>query len=524
MTEQLLNTSSTGEQEIDNLDMDAWLKQNRLTKLKQYFEENEVILADLLKYEEKDMDVVLNDVNITAGAYVKRFKDSVRELQHSYNKTNSQNSLNKIYRIVTSKKEDESIKVLESKLTEIDVTLAQNMNITSKCILDAKKIESNINSIFAMYKAKIEERQKFIINKLTEETNKHLNILQTQKRNLENYRTAIQVGTKEQNSLLLDPQFDTIKREIKIQEIANNVMNSIHNTDMNMVIHPLQFNTDNEAVMKHIKSIGQIVIAPDAPTIIVSSADTVSISINIECKTTDITSYSVEYKEEDVEEMKIDWQEIVTDNNQYKLTKLQPNTKYIIRARYKIGEGNMWSQYSKQMICKTLKIEEKWDSNVGNGVVVNGNLAKWTKDNWAWYNALGTVNVKKGKHQWKLQFNKIGNGAAITVGVVTPQNEKIQWPFKFGSGNDNYAFGTGDGQLNKCMRESNMDKFDWNNGDVLVMLLDLTNKTVKYTINGKSATFDNSKSVVSTQNQSYKLVVCNIGVGTEVTLLSYNAL
>jgi len=63
-----------------------------------------------------------------------------------------------------------------------------------------------------------------------------------------------------------------------------------------------------------------------------------------------------------------------------------------------------------------------------------------------------------------------------------------------------------------------MKDFNWKEDDDIVMVLDLTNNTMKYTINGKSVTIRNQKA----PRGAYKLVVCNIGHGTEVELVSYS--
>ena len=60
MLQQTQSQNGEGDtNDICNIDMNIWLKQNRLTKLQQYFQENEVIIDDLLKYSEDDMKLNL---------------------------------------------------------------------------------------------------------------------------------------------------------------------------------------------------------------------------------------------------------------------------------------------------------------------------------------------------------------------------------------------------------------------------------------------------------------------------------
>ena len=44
-------------------DINHWLQENRLTKFKQYFEETETILSDLLKYKEEDIELIIIEIH-----------------------------------------------------------------------------------------------------------------------------------------------------------------------------------------------------------------------------------------------------------------------------------------------------------------------------------------------------------------------------------------------------------------------------------------------------------------------------
>lgn len=56
------NTVLAGENDDDakSFDVNTWLDQNRLKKFKPYFEEEEIMLDDLLQYSDKDLELILN--------------------------------------------------------------------------------------------------------------------------------------------------------------------------------------------------------------------------------------------------------------------------------------------------------------------------------------------------------------------------------------------------------------------------------------------------------------------------------
>ena len=60
-------------------EMNQWLKEYRLQKkFRAYFEENDVIIADLLKYNEEEMEQLMEELRIEKLVYRKRFRDAGR--------------------------------------------------------------------------------------------------------------------------------------------------------------------------------------------------------------------------------------------------------------------------------------------------------------------------------------------------------------------------------------------------------------------------------------------------------------
>ena len=112
-----VDTMYSNGEDGDNVTINTieWLKANKLSKLINYVEENEMTIEDFQDYDEEDMELrlcyihcsslhsiiivaicqtiisaVLKDCNITAHAYKKKFKNAIRKLQSksSNNKAN----------------------------------------------------------------------------------------------------------------------------------------------------------------------------------------------------------------------------------------------------------------------------------------------------------------------------------------------------------------------------------------------------------------------------------------------------
>ena len=147
-----------------------------------------------------------------------------------------------------SSKESASMDILKQQLASIDVSLSTNTENTSKLLKDTESIKSTIKSTFAAFKTKMEEREKELENKLNEESNKSLNILKMQQTNLEKYKDLIIEASKEQNGLILDPDIDSKKREIKINQITKKTLNEINNDDVKMKVAEIKFILDAGAV------------------------------------------------------------------------------------------------------------------------------------------------------------------------------------------------------------------------------------------------------------------------------------
>eukprot|EP01083_Nonionella_stella_P064862 169459_1 len=188
-----------------------WLAKHRLSKFKQKFIEDEITMDDLLLWDEQSLNEICTEYSIRQP-FSTRLKSGVRALQfeRSNNKA-TQNTSQRIYRVVTSTKECDSMKLLESKLSTVDGATQKNTNETSTALQDKQKIEDSIESTFGAIRDVLKEREKQLMGALNDESNAILNSLKQQQNALSSYVTSIKQAQKQQNKLLLDPNMDTTK-------------------------------------------------------------------------------------------------------------------------------------------------------------------------------------------------------------------------------------------------------------------------------------------------------------------------
>eukprot|EP01084_Bolivina_argentea_P212917 361813_1 len=547
-------TGENDENDLSNIDINTWLSQNRLGKFKQYFTENEVIMNDLLTYTENTLESIIKDIkqnsNISLGSvYIQRFKDSIRQLQHKYNKPNtSQNDLHKVYRIVMSPKENQFIQKLEDKLSTLDMALKNNLNTTTESITNTKNIENNIISVFNNYQKQLAQRQKLLITKLNQKSNDQLHTLQNQKNILENYKQSVKASIHEQNAMILNPNLNSSKREIKMEVLTNNTLNSINNNDLNVTAAQISFIMDNNVVNKCISSIGDVILGPEPPIISVSDIGVDTAKITIDCNIEEDVIYGIKYKQngcDNDDEKKECWIEMEIKYKEFVCNDLITNKKYTVCARFKILDGNIWSGYSNVISFKTMKQIDKWDiGQSGDYAVFDMDaICVSNKDNAHWYAAFGSIGVNKGIHEWILKIKEIGNtdNHFLAVGVVTKTMHKNTWCYN--KDNDaktnyqNYAFACWNSQNKGCVfdqkrsynRNNNalygyVDDFRWNVGDNIVMTLDLINNTLKYVINGRREFLISD--IYNDFNDNYRLAVNNFEYNgkTKIEFVSYNQL
>ena len=156
----------------------------------------------------------------------KRFKTAIQNLKKS--KDNQKEKIpSQIRTVVMSIKESDSMKSLQTKLNEIDIMIESNSKQTSDILYKTKLSANEIKSKFDLFEQKLKERKKQLNIELHQQSNKILHKLKQKQDTLNNYKTSIQNGQKQQQSFIEDVNLDATKREIKMTQTSNNILNNI---------------------------------------------------------------------------------------------------------------------------------------------------------------------------------------------------------------------------------------------------------------------------------------------------------
>eukprot|EP01083_Nonionella_stella_P162151 532068_1 len=453
-------TSIQGEKE-PMPDMNTWLEQNRLTsKFQHHFEEYAVLTADLLNYNENDMDELIDELKITAKVYKKRFKDAVRELQFKYNdKASSALNANQIYRVVMSTEESTSMNILNKKLSEIDAALQVNDKTTGQLLEETRNKEAAIESAFVGFRNKLNEREEMLKIQLTEESNKQLHVLKVKKTNMERNKKTIAEASKEQNELILDPNMDKKKREIKIREITTKAINSMGDNALELDGILLELAINTNAVNKYISSIGCVSGQLKAPVLTVSDITLSSAKVKLQSTyTKQLVRYSIKYRTENDDskdnmddQKEMEWNEVDFENDERTLTDLQGNTKYEICARYKVLENSIVSSVSALKSFQTINYPPfEWNPQTKHKSIIlskNNTAANNTDSNSGSRKVVAKNSIsgdKLSKMHWEVTIRKRQKEHkqwGIGIGYVAKQAmNQLTYDKSVGNGHGECAF------------------------------------------------------------------------------------
>ena len=84
--------------------------------------------------------------------------------------------------------------------------------------------------------------------KLSAESKVQTDALQQQQDKLQKLRESVESGLKDQNVMIRDPKMDGKKREIKMEEIVNDVIGAMDQKAMSMKPREIVFSCDDNAV------------------------------------------------------------------------------------------------------------------------------------------------------------------------------------------------------------------------------------------------------------------------------------
>lgn len=192
----------------------------------------------------------------------------------------------------------------------------------------------------------------------------------------------------------------------------------------------------------------------------------------------------------------INWTEVDDINgNEYKLTNLQSDVKYLVTSRCKIGQ-QAWSDDSNQITFVTKK-----QSLVRIDVYHKGN-SKFVKENGRVIGPVDADNVpfgcssgyNTGVHDWTIKFLSHTKHSldAAAIGITTDVNvcqKKMAW-IQISKHADHSYMKYFDGRLFECSKETwkcegVQSKVKINPGDTIKVTLDCEEWRFKVVINGR---------------------------------------
>eukprot|EP01083_Nonionella_stella_P039905 108541_1 len=130
-----IGDEGSGEADVEQ-NIGDWLSKHRLSKFKQKFIEDEITMDDLLSWDEQSLKEICTEYSIRQP-FSTRLKSAVRKFQ--FKRSDHDNGSHRIYRVITTTKEGDSMKLLESKLSTVDGATHKNTNETSTALQDKKK-------------------------------------------------------------------------------------------------------------------------------------------------------------------------------------------------------------------------------------------------------------------------------------------------------------------------------------------------------------------------------------------------
>ena len=153
-----------------------------------------------------------------------------------------------IYRVIVSPKEEDFIQMLNAKSSEIEVAIQRSTESTSSVLEETQKRDAEIESVFAAFRRRLDDQEKVLRNAVNEESVFQLKELKSQQELLGAYRQSIAVAAKEQKMLILDPNLDSVEREIKMGQINHDTIDSIDANKVDAEISSIEFVIDEHAV------------------------------------------------------------------------------------------------------------------------------------------------------------------------------------------------------------------------------------------------------------------------------------
>ena len=150
--------------------------------------------------------------------------------------------------IVISAKEQDAMSKLQKAGSEVDRLLEENAAIQGKLTADTQRISSEIDSAFTDYMTRLTQRAEALKQKLNAESKEREDAVVQQQQYLTKLKESIASGLQQENEMLIDTKMDAKKREIKMESITNEVLNTM--TNLTISAPEIVFSRDDQSVLE----------------------------------------------------------------------------------------------------------------------------------------------------------------------------------------------------------------------------------------------------------------------------------
>eukprot|EP01084_Bolivina_argentea_P091067 163988_1 len=224
---------------MPKVNVDEWLKQNKLSDIADIFKQRDVTIEELIEFEDTDLKAFANDTLKLDTLASSRFLSGIKRLRP---KKIEQTALK--HKVIISNKEQNAISQLyeryesTTKLQQEIRDSLEQFNGENQC---NQKIETIINDLIS----KINEKRSEVLNDVDKTANDKNNLLSKQVKSLQNYLPTIKNGQAQYDQYIHAKNMNMKQRKKTVLNMVSQIF-SDSQISMTLITAPrLQFNINN---------------------------------------------------------------------------------------------------------------------------------------------------------------------------------------------------------------------------------------------------------------------------------------
>eukprot|EP01083_Nonionella_stella_P039486 107391_1 len=254
--------------------MDDWLKQNRLTKIRDTFKQMEVIYEDLIDLSSTSIDDLNAYARDTLGLDImgaSRFAKAVSTLKPNKKKE----------RIVLSAEEGDAIDNIDKRQKETDARINEATNDINTLTQVAKDNEDEVNAVRKEAVTALNKRFDNLISQYNAERAKKEEMIVKHVEALKAYNGALIGANSKCDELLEDSAMDKGKRKREIVCVSRDVLKT-QIKDINMA-PKVKIDVDKNEILQYISRIGSVngYVYPQPPRMAVDNVESTSATVRL---------------------------------------------------------------------------------------------------------------------------------------------------------------------------------------------------------------------------------------------------